>query len=63
MLAVKQHIIPHSVGMRKDRSVYFMLLVSLYTVIQVVEHGKCIRVNSIVHTAVLIVQPLETRIS
>ena len=39
-----------------------ILRVSFQIVIRVVEHGKCISVNIIMHTAVFIVQPFSVRV-
>lgn len=55
---IKQISIPIAVGIRIDANVHFMLLVSLYIVMHVVEHGQCISEKSMVHSAVIQVQPL-----
>ena len=59
--AAIQQIIPQAVGSKNPAAVHFMLLVSFQIVIIVVEQGKCIRVNIIMHTAVFIVQPFSVR--
>ena len=56
----KQTNIPIIVGTAKEIAVHFKLFVSFPMVIQVVEHGQCIKENSIVHIAVSQVQPLLT---
>ncbi len=55
--------IPQIVGKAMATAVHFKLLVSLYIVKHVVEHGQCIRENIIVHIAVFIVHPFNIRIS
>lgn len=56
----KQTMIPVTVGTRKEAIVHFTLWVSCFMVRQVVEHGQCIRENSMVLTAVIQVQPWLT---
>ena len=58
-----QSVIPISVGMTAARSVHFILPVSFFIVIKVVEHGQCIREKMIVFIAVTKVQPLASNIS
>ncbi len=58
IFAVTAHrITPVTVGISIDSNVYFGLFVSFFIVRQVVEHGKCITVIIIIHTAVIIPQP------
>ena len=57
----KQTSIPTTVGTANETAVHLKLLVSFAIVIQVVEHGQCIRENNIVHTAVNQVHPLSTK--
>jgi len=54
-----QQPIPNSVGRRKAIIVHFMLPLSFFTVISVVEQGQCISENSITHTAVMEVHPCD----
>lgn len=56
----KQHIIPHTVGNTTETAAHFRLPVSFFMVKHVVEHGQCIRENSTVQIAVVIVQPFAT---
>lgn len=49
---------PIRVGSRKATIVHFLLLVSFFIVNNVVEHGQCARLKSMVEIAVIVVQPL-----
>lgn len=61
IILTKLHkIIPQTVGITIDAKVHLTELVSFLIVRQVVPQGKCARQKSIVHIAVLIVQPLST---
>lgn len=54
IVAARKHTnIPVSVGMAKAATVHFLLCVSFFNVMQVVEHGQCIMENSMVQTAVV----------
>ena len=55
-----QSAAPHTVGIITERSVHFILPVSFFIVIRVVEQGQCISEKSITFTAVTGVQPLAT---
>ena len=53
--------IPITVGVTKETNIHFHDLVSDLTVKQVVEHGQCISINSIMLIAVTTVQPLSNK--
>lgn len=57
----KQNSIPVTVGIRKAAAIHLTPPVSFRIVRSVVEHGQCMRENSIVQTAVTHVQPLSTK--
>ena len=59
-LTIKQDIIPNIVGTAKETKVHLILFVSFFIVKQVVPHGKWKMVKSIVHIAVVTVQPFAT---
>ena len=62
-ILIKKHSnIPINVGNRIETMVHFQLLVSFFIVKQVVEQGKWHSVKMITHMAVVIVQPLLTKI-
>ena len=54
-------VVPKMCIRDSETAVHLKLLVSFAIVIQVVEHGQCIRENNIVHTAVNQVHPLSTK--
>ena len=54
-----QKTTPNTVGNSAERSVHFILPVSFFIVIRVVEHGQCISENSITFMAVTMFQPFE----
>ena len=56
----KQIISPKIVGSRNAIKVHFMLFVSFFIVISVVEQGQCIKKKSMVDIAVIKVHPFVT---
>ena len=57
MFMIKQRAIPQAVGISAANTLHFILPVSFFMVISVVEHGQCISEKVIVHIAVMGVQP------
>lgn len=58
-----QHKIPKRVGRTTDKAVHFMLCVSFFIVRTVVEHGQWNSEKTIVHIAVVVFQPFDTKSS
>lgn len=57
---ITQRIIPITVGTMADIKVQKRLFVSFFMVIKAVEQGQCIKQNTMVQIAVVVVQPLLT---
>ena len=56
---ITQIVYPITVGIMADKAAHFILPVSFFTVIIVVEQGQCIRVKTSAQTAVTPVHPFD----
>ena len=60
-LITAHKVSPVTVGSNIERTVHFTLFVSLYIVIQVVAHGKCISAKTTKQMAVVKVHPFDCK--